>query len=305
MGPKIIVILFLVLLLGLVIYFVRSGLAGDAFQGLGGMLKFPSSTVHYSAPGTPQNGGGSYYANPPPQAASSSSGTAATTTINPADIPAGFTASQLSPYFHKIRFGGVSTGAYGQITLSANLNQGDPGVDVTGWRITANRGGEYVPQAINIYDPSGLTAPSDIILRSGQYVNMYSQSGPFNLRLNECIGYIGNQNKFNPQLPGYCPTPDRSGISSFTGACQNFIYSIGACQVPNLNSAQIPLDDYACRSYIENNFSYRTCFNAHVNDAQFLSNEWRAWMGASPLDPYHDNVHLFDRNGLLVDAYSY
>ncbi len=176
---------------------------------------------------------------------------------------------------------------------------------MTGWRITANRGGEYVPQAVNLYDPSGLTAPSDIILGYGDYVNMYSQSGPFNLRLNECIGYIGNQNKFNPQLPDYCPRPDLSQISNFTGACQNYIYSIGSCQVPNLNNAQIPLNDYSCINFIENNFSYRTCFDAHVNDAQFLSNAIWVWMGASPLDLYHDNVDLYDRNDLLVDTYTY
>ncbi len=125
MGPKIIIILFLVLLLGLVIYFINSGLAGQVFTGLGGLLKLPSSTIGYSAPTTPQNGGGSYYYTSPPAPVQSSPSTSAATTtpINPADIPAGFTAAQLSPHFHQVRFGGLSPGAYGQITLSAQFQQ--------------------------------------------------------------------------------------------------------------------------------------------------------------------------------------
>ncbi|MDE2019067.1 MAG: hypothetical protein KGJ13_01830 [Patescibacteria group bacterium] len=305
MGSKIGIILFFVLILAILIYAINSGLVGNAFSSLGNALRFPSST--YSRPSVPSSG--QTYLNPQPAAGNQQSVTSnqqATNTINPADIPAGFTAAGLSPYFHQVLLGSVSTGAYGQISLYAtNLSQGES-VDVTGWHIVANRGGEYVPQAVNLYDPSGLTAPSDIIFtQNSQYVNLYSQSGPFNLRLNECIGYIGTANHFNPPLPMNCPAPDRAPLSGFTGACQNFIYSIGSCQVPNLNNPQIPLNDYTCRAYIADNFNYRACFNAHLNDSNFLSKEWRAWMGASPLDPYHDNVYLFDRNGLLVDTYKY
>ena len=299
MGIKIIGILFLVLALALVIYLVNSGAFGQVLSSLGGALRFPSSSVNYATSGAPSG------RTVTPQPATGYQ-QPATSSVNPADIPAGFTAGELSPYFHQVRFGSVGAGSYGQIALYAsNLNQSES-VDVTGWHIAANRGGEYVPQAVDLYDPSGLTAPSDIVFdRNGEQVTMYSWSGPFNLRLNECIGYIGTANHFNPSLPMSCPAPDRAPLSGFTGACQNFIYSIPSCQVPNLNSPQIPQNDYNCRAYIADNFNYRACFNAHINDANFLSNEWRAWMGSSPLDPYHDKVYLFDRNGLLVDTYSY
>ena len=67
----------------------------------------------------------------------------------------------------------------------------------------------------------------------------------------------------------------------------------------------VPRTDYACHDYLENNFNYKSCFNAHVRDANFLSNQWWVWMGSSPLDQYHDTADLFDKNGLLVDEYSY
>jgi len=72
------------------------------------------------------------------------------------DIPQGFTASELSPYFHEVRFGSVSPGSggyYGQILFYASIAIQTSSVDVTGWKIEANHGSEYVPQAVNVYGP--------------------------------------------------------------------------------------------------------------------------------------------------------
>jgi hypothetical protein len=307
MGGKIVVILFCVFLLGLVIYAVNSNVVGKLSSPFGSIFHFSSSSWVIATPSA---------ISPVPQGAEitapSSGGTsgAPTTTINPSEIPAGFTLAELSPYFKKITFAGVSPAAsysYGTITLAAEGLSASDTVDITGWQIKTNRSGEYIPQAIDLYDPSGLTAPSDIFVGQNQFVYLYSSSAGFNLRLNECIGYIGNSNKFTPPLPNDCPYVDESAISGmgFSGECENYIYSLGSCAVPDLNSAPIPLNDYACRDYIENNFNYKACFNAHEGDANFLSNQWWIWMGASPLDQYHDVVNLFDRNGLLVDQYSY
>lgn len=305
MGGKIIIVLFCVFLLGLVIYAVNSNIVGKLGSPLGSLFHFSSSTWAITTPAAiapaPQ---------PAPQSIESEVSSAPTTTINPSEIPAGFTLSELSPYFKKITFDGVSPAnpySYGTISLSAYGLAASDTVDITGWEIKTNRGGQYIPQAVNLYDPSGLAAPGDIILGQNQYVNIYSSSGPFNLRLNECIGYIGNSNKFTPALPANCPYINQSAISQmgFTGACENYIYSLGSCEVPDLNSFQIPTNDYACRTYIENNFNYKACFTAHENDADFLSDEWMVFMGSSPLDQYHDTVELLDKNGLLVDLYSY
>ena len=297
---KVKVVLFLVVILGIIIYIFSSGVIGSLgrqFQALTRVSSSSNSLVVRSETSGKVATAGQVTSTTP----------VATTTINPADIPPGFTVSQLSPYFHKIRFSGISAGGpgyYGVITIYSNLNQGET-VDVTGWQIKSNKGGEYIPQAVALYDPSGLAPASDIVLQTGQYVYMYSSAGPFNLRLNKCIGYIGNSNHFTPPLPNYCPSPDRSAISTFTGVCQNFIQSIGSCQTPDLNNPQIPNNDQTCRDYIANNFNYRSCFNAHESDPDFFLNQWWIWTGASPSDPYHDVVDLLDKHGLLVDIYTY
>ena len=83
---------------------------------------------------------------------------------------------------------------------------------MTGWKIQANRGSEFVPQAVGLYDPSGFTAPSDVRLGSGQSIYLYSSPGTINLRLNKCIGYLEKNLNTNPPLPLDCPSVDRSAI---------------------------------------------------------------------------------------------
>ncbi len=343
MGNKIIFIAIVIVALGIGLYIYSSGAITAGVNGLNAIIHAPTSTM-FGAASTSTGSGATSTATPSSSnsswwsslfsflgpgggaftgsgaspllpgrttitAPSSGSGfTAATTTVNPADIPKGFTADQLSPYFHKVRLAGVSAGSYysyGTITLSYNNYNSTGTIDITGWQIRSKNSGEYIPQAINIYDPSGLTPASDILMKAGDVVYLYSSSAPFNVRINECIGYIAHIANFKPALPHNCPYVDRSTITNFTGQCQNYILSIGSCQQPNMSSPQIPRTDYACRDYLENNFTYKSCFQAHAGDAKFLSNQVWVWTGSNVVDPYHDIVELLDRNGLLVDIYSY
>jgi hypothetical protein len=308
MGGKIAFILIAIVVAGLVLYAYNANLGGQAtnfFKSLSPAAS-TSTPVQTSSPGSQT---GPSYTPPPQQTVIAPT---PTSSINPANIPAGFTAAQLSPYFGQVRFGGVSpsygsaySGSYGQISLYANPPEQSSTIDVTGWEIKTNAGGEYVPQAVAAYDPSGLAPASDIRLKSGDSLTLYSSFAPVNLRLNACMAYFPDRAQFNPQLPNSCPYNDNSAAQNFTGACQNYIQSLGSCGTPNLSDPRIPQNDYNCISYLQHNFSYLSCFNAHRTDPNFLSNQVWVWMGASPLDLYHDRVLLLDRNNLLVDIYKY
>ncbi len=344
MGAKIGGIVLLVVALGVGLYFINSGGAskiGSAFQPPGAA----SSTVATSTSSTttatsssnsfitfldelfhPQSGnlnipsagsgssnsGGEVYTEGGGSSGNGSgNGTGGISAIPSYEIPAGYTLAQLSPYFHQVRLGGV--GSY-QISLYSYENYNEPTttINITGWEIKTNRGGEYIPQAVNIYDPDSAPVLSNIILSSTQNdeVYFYSNSAPQNVRLNECMGYLQSTsytsqiNQFNPALPDSCPPINQAAISQFTGACQNYINSLG-CQAVDMSSIYIPRNDYACQQYLENNFTYNSCIMNHAQDPNFLSDTWYIWMGSSPLDPYHDNVVLLDKNGLVVDTYNY
>ncbi|MDO8536964.1 MAG: hypothetical protein Q7R94_01815, partial [bacterium] len=235
--------------------------------------------------------------------------------INPLYIPAGFTAKDLSPYFHKIRIGTVYSGSEysdGQVSLYASFYSSDqsgvPGtvsINVSGWFLRAREGSQIVPQAVNVYDPSGLTAEADIYLKEGDALNIYTGTSAIskNLHLNKCLGFLENTNHFTPSLPKSCPYVERQEISGFSGECQDYILSLGSCGLPEPNPP-LPENDYGCRAYL-NAINYKGCFERYRADADFLSREWWAWTGSKFLDERHDKLMLLDRKGLLVDLYEY
>jgi len=270
-------------------------------DGGSGSSTLPGSLPKSSAPG--YGAGPSGAGNLGPSSGGTGGGTGNAPQVNSSDLPPGFTANQVSLHYHQFRISG-SPGQNGVIQISNSLGAKEF-VDVTGWSIRTNRGGEFIPQAVNLYNPFGTAVQSDIKLGQSDTLTIYANSAPTNLRLNKCVGYLNDTNQWNPQLPLSCPSIDRSEIQSFTGACQNYILSVGGCQTANLGDPRIPQNDFSCRDYIASHFSYRSCYDAHVADADFLSHQVWVWAGSNPLDPFHDRVMLLDAQGNLVDYFTY
>jgi hypothetical protein len=327
---KVLIVIIIILVLAAGLYVYHLGASGKlTFTSL-----FPNSSSSSSSPFSliplfrstetgpqgpagPSGGGGTYIGPTQSGGSGSAAGTASapSITIDPSTIPAseiptGFTAAQLSPYFREVQFAGVSAGnavAYGTIGLHAQFTHYNATgtIDITGWHIETRGSGEYIPQAIDVYDPSGLTPPSDIRLANGDTAYLYSSSAPFNLRLNECIGWIAHEANFKPALPQSCAKPDESQVSAFTGGCQEYVETLSGCSQPKLPNALVPQTDYACQDFLNDNFTYKSCFDEHDSDPNFLSNQVWVWMGGNVIGQYHDTVDLFDRNGLLVNQYSF
>jgi hypothetical protein len=232
-------------------------------------------------------------------------------------IPAGFERKDLSLYFQKIQIASAYASFWNytpdQIRISSYLNKGEA-INITGWKIKGNRREVIIPRAINIYEPSGLMSEEDIILTANNYVNIYSSRSPINrnFRLNKCTGYLENTYNFYPSLPQNCPSIPRSEISHLSGQCQSYILSLWGCKAPDVsfyNSLPGTDEGNLCRQFL-NTINHGTCFQKHRFDSDFLSNEWRVWIGQriipeDILDPQHDRLLLFDKQGLLVDEYTY
>ncbi len=231
-------------------------------------------------------------------------------TVATSEISYGFGRTELSPYFHRVRLGSVAPGSgfgsYGYISLIPYLSGTTERILVSDWLLQANRGGLFVPRAVSVYDPSGLSDEGVVSLKSGEFFSIYTGvSSPIgkNMRLNKCIGYLENTNRFIPPLPRSCPLPARTELRGFSGQCVDYVYSLGSCGTSAPNPP-IPQYDYACRDYLSK-LNYRGCFDGHRADLDFLGNEWRAWTQSQFLDPRHDRVLLLDSQGLLVDVYEY
>lgn len=188
--------------------------------------------------------------------------------------------------------------AYGkQIILWSNLPAGER-LNITGWRIQGNHGSYWIPPAIEIYEPEQINQPQDIYLGAGETVRIDVSQGPLNLNLrpNKCIGYLA------PELAQNCPYFTREEIQHLAGGCQNFIMSLGNCRLPPPNPI-VALND-SCAQFIST-INYKSCFQKHQNNVDFLSREWRLWGAGEFLDSFHDVVRLYDRGGKLIDQYVY
>jgi len=119
------------------------------------------------------------------------------------------------------------------------------------------------------------------------------------------VGYFSRSNTFIPDLPRSCPNISRSEITSLSGACQEYILSLSSCEVPSGNPP-VELDDNSCHEFLRK-LNYAGCVSKYRGDSDFLSNEWRVWVGdrLNILDPVHDQVKLIDSNGTVIDEYTY
>lgn len=177
--------------------------------------------------------------------------------------------------------------------------------DITGWMVKS-RSGRYftVPKAQEVYSFGG--AQTDIILKSGDALRMYSGDGPRgNFRMNKCMGYLEDQTPFTPSIPMSCPAVSRAETVNFTSECQDYAASLRVCENPNANPP-VPISDAGCFEVLRK-LNYVGCVERYGRDEDFLNGEWWAWMGdqMNIFDPVHDKVQLLDKNGRLIDEYAY
>lgn len=309
MGGQILGILLVIVLIAFGAFFIQSGQSGNlqfgkidfgvSLQSLGDdpIIKYNSPNVG----GASQSGGSVQTTNRPsvyPALPSTPSQGLAIT------IPDGAPSRYLSEYYGRIKIGTVRAGSptsLGQVSLRATFSSGEK-INVTGWYLKARNGGWYVPRAVNVYDPSGLTEPGDILLGRGEVVNMYTSVSPIgvNLRLNTCTGYLNNTARFTPPLPKQCPGADRATLKNFSSQCQDYVPSaVSSCKTPQ-KQPPVPYYDEGCRKYLDN-FNYRGCFSLYRGEPNFLNNEWRVWMGSTFLNARHDRLFLLDEKGNVVD----
>ena len=311
MDRPILVIIFIIVVIGILIYFISN--APEIFKAVPRertLFSRPASTSYFSGYGS-QTGSQSYGTSGY-SSGQTSSGYAET--IPDYLIPEGLTWADLSPYFNKVRISSAYysyfAGSPSEIRLYAYLPQGEK-VNVSGWRIKSNRRELTIPQAIEVYESTGLSPEGDIVISGNASLTIYSNVSPLgkNLRLNRCIGYLENVQKLTSIFPPNCPAPYSQGeIAALSGTCQSYILSLGSCRLPDVslyNSFPGTDEGNLCRQFLSR-INYGSCYSKYRFDADFLSGEWRIWVNENILlDQEHDRLRLFDKQGLLVSQYSY
>ena len=219
----------------------------------------------------------------------------------------------ISPYFSKVNISNVtipSSSSPSKITLKTNLKEKER-INITGWQIQGREGSATIPQGIEVYITGYSYADNDIFVKQGDTIYLSGGSNPLgrnkSFRLNKCFGYFAKTQKFTTPVSTSCPKPKKEEISHLSPCCQNFILSrIQGCNVPDYSRNWEIVYDSQCVSFITENFNYDGCFRKYSGDEDFLKNEWHIYLESEvATDRYCDTIYLRDKDGLLVDSYSY
>jgi hypothetical protein len=189
-------------------------------------------------------------------------------------------------------------------------NGGADTIDITGWSLQSALTGarSYIPRAASFFALGALNTQTDIELAPGASAIVTTGTSPVgtSFRENECSGYLGQLQNYDPPIERSCPSPSDSvdQAAQYGQACADFISSLSSCQFPT----SVPSDvTTACQTYVQNNFSYNGCVQTHQSDSGFASNSWRVYLDASRLlwSGSHDTIRILDAKGEIVAVTSY
>ncbi len=204
------------------------------------------------------------------------------------------------------------TREYVQISVSSSA--GVP-VDITGWTLQSDATGNASPIPKGTETPTSgvVNAAQDIVLEPGNRAILISGQSPIgaSFRENKCIGYFSAYQSFTPSLPQNCPDPSAElqsfyGASGYIrdGACVDYMKALPRCK-PVLSPP--PTLSGACQTFLIKYLTYNGCLDAHRNDADFLGDTWRIYLGRTNLlwRTRNELVKILDAKGDTVDAFSY
>ncbi|HPD55559.1 MAG TPA: hypothetical protein PLR11_01990 [Candidatus Paceibacterota bacterium] len=195
-----------------------------------------------------------------------------------------------------------------------------PEIDVSDWTIetsfgsstittglAAGVGSTTVITGVRLFYPHSSIVYQNISLKTGDSLIVVGQKSPsgFNFYLNRCFGYLDADYNFGSLFPKDCPRPSYTEISYFSSACQQFINSLGVCQIPSATDINRFNNDPACQQFLKDYYRYSTCVDRYQSSPDFFKREWYVFAKDQFMNVNHDRIVLRDGDGLVVDAYQY
>ncbi|MFY9461571.1 MAG: hypothetical protein WAP51_00005, partial [Candidatus Sungiibacteriota bacterium] len=182
-------------------------------------------------------------------------------------------------------------------------------VSIDGWTIENNNGNRVaIPPAVNI--PSLDSTPRPIQLNPGDEALIITGDSSFgaSFRENICTGYLNESHSFSPALEESCPEFSKEDIlgQSLNAACVDVIDRSTRCR-----QVIIGYEDSAagndCIAFVQSHLNYAGCVKDNKDAERFFTGRWRVFLKMSQKlwNSLHDRVILRDKEGLIVDEYSY
>ncbi len=191
--------------------------------------------------------------------------------------------------------------------IASRSNSND--VNISGWKLRNSVGKEIeIKKADNLAYVGMLNNEEDIMISPGNRIIISTGNSPIGVsfQVNKCSGYLEQFQNFNPLLTQNCPHPvDTAKNQSLDQSCISYISTLQECKV---YTGQIPEGlSSTCTDYIRDNINHNSCIDAHKNDNDFYSGQWRIFLG-SDIELWNntsDLIRLYDTNGNLIDSAAY
>ncbi len=196
------------------------------------------------------------------------------------------------------------------ITLYASGTNISP-IMISGMQLHSARTGNSVTIGEGTtYAQTGQAASQGpISLAPGQSAIITTGRSPIGVsfRENKCSAYLAQFQTFTPSLSQNCPLPQQELASqpSLAGnsQCSYAVSQIAPCQ----SVISVPNAPAGCSQFITQRFTYNGCVSAHQSDSNFLSSQWRVYLGLSQelWNNAGDSIILTDSSGKVITGVNY
>jgi hypothetical protein len=187
-------------------------------------------------------------------------------------------------------------------------SQNDKPLRLTGWILVGKQGLDIkIGQGAYLVYSAQVNPQQDIFLQPGEKAVIVTGESPIgtSFRLNKCTGYFEQFQDFEPSLPKDCPEPEDENLpSNLNDQCLDELERLPRCEM----LISIPWElSIPCQNYINDKINYKTCVEAHKNDADFYKPDWRIYLGRNEelWKNKRETIILKDENGKIIDWKSY
>lgn len=227
------------------------------------------------------------------------------------DHPASYSFKTVgfSSVYSKIKFNGVQrSGVTGLDEYIRISNFSTTSANITGLAVRNKQNESFtIPKGYEYLNLGGGEL-KDIIIEAGKSAYIFSGPSPAgrSFRLNACTGYLNYLYYFTPKFTEECPKPIDQDISYLSKNCRDYITALPPCASPNTSDMRVTYDS-DCTNYLINTFNYSHCVQTYQTYPDFLKNDWYIYANRSSgfLNDYHEELKLLDKDGNLIDSYSY
>ena len=192
------------------------------------------------------------------------------------------------------------------IHLRVRPNKGEE-INLTGFTIKTRKGELKIQKGLEYLKSN--YPNRDIVISEPLTVYLIGNVSPLivkdNFRSNQCINYFSRSNDIYPRLYNSCQAPKLASLGHLTPYCQDYLIHKNRCEMPNYSDNFKISTDNACVNFILNYYTYNGCFDKNFRDDKFLLSSWYIYLNKNIVEDLHDTISLYDKNGLLVDKYTY